>query len=91
VTVKGPVDPVTGMVMDLVVLKAVMAEVFELVDHRNLDLDVPFFSNTVSTTENVVIFIWQQIAQRIENPKLLHKVTVFETPKNKFVYRGETS
>lgn len=49
VTVRGPTDPATGMVMNLADLKRHIDEaVMERLDHRNLDKDVPFFASTVS-------------------------------------------
>lgn len=49
VTVKGPVDSKTGMVMNIVDLKNYMdAVIFKKLDHKNLDKDVSFFANTVS-------------------------------------------
>ena len=53
---KGSVDPKTGMVANISVLKAVFAYILESVDHRNLDVDVPFFKSHVSTTENFCIY-----------------------------------
>ena len=43
------VDPVTGMVINLTDLKAVMKQVIEQVDHKHLDVDVPYFKDHVST------------------------------------------
>lgn len=43
VTLKGTVDTVTGMVYNLALLKKEMAAVLELVDHKNLDLDLDYF------------------------------------------------
>lgn len=49
VTVRGPCDPVTGMVLNLTDLKRYIdAAVMERLDHKNLDKDVPYFANVVS-------------------------------------------
>lgn len=49
VTVKGPVNPKTGMVMNLTDLKQYMAAaIMKPLDHKNLDKDVPHFKNVVS-------------------------------------------
>ena len=59
VTIKGPIDEKTGMVMNLSDLKIYMEEsIMKVMDHKNLDKDVPYFNNLVSTTENVAVFIW---------------------------------
>ena len=45
VTVKGSIDPLTGMVINITDLKKIMREaIMEQLDHKNIDLDVPYFS-----------------------------------------------
>ena len=97
-TVRAPLDPESGMVMDLRVLKRALASVLEEVDHRHLDIDVPFFrgesvgsvwSGHVSTSENLAVFIWQRLRTALPQPSLLYEVRLHETDKNVFVYRGE--
>jgi len=91
VTLRGAVHAVTGMLFDLSHLKRIMGDVIAMMDHRNLDKDVGYFiqMGIVSTTENVAVFIWKEMATRLDRDRaLLHKVTVWETEKNKFVYRG---
>ncbi|XP_052758330.1 6-pyruvoyl tetrahydrobiopterin synthase [Galleria mellonella] len=89
VTVKGPVDPQTGMVMNVHDLKQYMqVAIMEPLDHKNLDQDVPYFKAVVSTTENLAIFIWDQLQKIMDKPQLLHEVKILETEKNHVVYRG---
>ncbi|XP_017943939.2 6-pyruvoyl tetrahydrobiopterin synthase [Manacus vitellinus] len=89
VTVRGQIDPVSGMVMNLTDLKEYMQEaIMEPLDHKNLDKDVPYFAEVVSTTENVAVFIWEGL-QRLLPPGILHKVKVHETEQNVVVYKGE--
>ncbi|XP_055509699.1 6-pyruvoyl tetrahydrobiopterin synthase isoform X1 [Leucoraja erinacea] len=89
VTVCGEVNPVTGMVMNITELKEHMQEVImKQLDHKNLDKDVPFFANNVSTAENIAIYIWENL-QTLLPPKLLYEVKVYETDKNIVVYHGE--
>uniref|UniRef100_A0A2R8ML94 6-pyruvoyl tetrahydrobiopterin synthase n=1 Tax=Callithrix jacchus TaxID=9483 RepID=A0A2R8ML94_CALJA len=62
VTVHGQIDPATGMVMNLTDLKKHMEEaIMQPLDHKNLDLDVPYFADVVSTTENVAVYIWDNL------------------------------
>lgn len=90
VTVRGPIDEKTGMVMNLADLKQSMEQcIMKVMDHKNLDKDVAHFRNVVSTTENVAVFIWDSLSVQLSNPSLLHEVKVFETEKNIMVYRGE--
>ena len=60
-------------------------------DHKNLDLDVPWFRDGghVSTTENVTLFIWNGIVERLPQNVALHEIKVWETNKNIVIYRGE--
>mmetsp|Transcript_21845 Transcript_21845/g.36158 ORF Transcript_21845/g.36158 Transcript_21845/m.36158 type:complete len:144 (-) Transcript_21845:371-802(-) len=89
VTVRGPVDSKTGMVMNLVDLKEAMRKAFmEPMDHKNLDRDVPAFKNLVSTTENLCIVIWQNLLPLLPRG-LLHEVRVWETENNMAYYRGD--
>lgn len=90
VTVKGPIDEKTGMVMNLTDLKQYMdVSIMQTMDHKNLDKDVPHFQNRVSTTENVAVFIWNSLAALFPDPGLLYKVEVKETDKNIMIYKGE--
>ncbi|KAM8816091.1 6-pyruvoyl tetrahydrobiopterin synthase isoform 1-T1 [Rhynchonycteris naso] len=97
VTVRGEVhaefiyviDPVTGMVMNLTDLKGYLEEaIMKPLDHKNLDLDVPYFADTVSTTENVAVYIWENL-QKLLPEGILYKVKVYETDSNIVVYKGE--
>ena len=63
--------------------------IMDTMDHKNLDLDVEYFYDVVSTTENVAIFIWEQMQKLLPDPKLLFEVKVDETDKNTVYYRGE--
>ena len=91
VTVRGPVDEKTGMVMNLVELKDLMDQaIMQVMDHKNLDKDVPYFASVVSTTENVAVFIWESLAALLGNRhRLLYQVKIFETDKNIMIYKGE--
>lgn len=90
VLLKGQVDAVTGMVMNLVELKQIMHKaVLEPLDHKNLDKDVEWFRDRVSTTENLAIYCWQRLTDLLSPPGLLHEVRVHETENNVVIYRGE--
>nr|XP_033784630.1 6-pyruvoyl tetrahydrobiopterin synthase [Geotrypetes seraphini] len=88
VTLQGKVDPITGMVMNLTDLKQYMEKaIMEPLDHKNLDKDVPYFANVVSTVENVAVFVWKSL-QKYLPPGLLYKVKIDETDSNSVVYMG---
>ncbi len=89
VTVKGNVNPETGFVMNMRDLSMVINEqVIKHIDHKNLNLDVPFLQGIMPSTENVAKAIWDQMAPHIEGG-ILHCVKLQET-ENIFVeYYGE--
>ncbi|RZF40605.1 hypothetical protein LSTR_LSTR007488 [Laodelphax striatellus] len=90
ITLRGPVTRETGMVMNINDLKNYMdAAIHKPMDHKNLDRDVPYFENIVSTTENVAIFIWNNLKREMPDPSILYEVKIFETDKNVVLYRGE--
>ena len=90
-TVRGPLDPKTGMVMNIADLKVVMNKAFmETLDHKNLDKDVPYFKDCVSTAENIAVYIWNRMQEGLPQG-LLYEVKLHETEKNIVVYRGETA
>jgi 6-pyruvoyltetrahydropterin/6-carboxytetrahydropterin synthase len=89
VTVRGPVDPTTGYVIDLAKLKAIVhREVIEKVDHRNLNLEVDFMQGRIPTTENVVVAMWSVLAPAIA-PATLARLRLWETMNNSAEYSGE--
>jgi 6-pyruvoyltetrahydropterin/6-carboxytetrahydropterin synthase len=89
VTVRGEVDPKTGMVMNLADLKGAIAETIEAeVDHRYLNLDCPSFKGINPTTENLAMICWKLLSSKL--PKgLLYEVKLHETENNVAIYRGE--
>lgn len=89
VTIEGEPDPVTGFVFDLGVLKQILQEhVMAVVDHKNLNLDVPFMEGVLTSTENFAVGIWNQIEPHIHGGTLT-LVRLVETENNMVEYRGE--
>jgi 6-pyruvoyltetrahydropterin/6-carboxytetrahydropterin synthase len=90
VTVEGPVDAETGFVMDLKALRALVEErVIDQVDHRNLNLDVPWLAGVNPTTENLVVGIWRQVVDGLPEGVRLLRLVLWETPRNYVEYTGE--
>jgi len=82
VDVTGDVDQTTGIVIDLKVLKDIIRdEIEEVLDHKNLNLDIPYFKKVIPTAENICIFIWDIMRKKISNDKDI-SVTLYETPRN---------
>lgn len=89
VSVRGRIDPETGMVIDLKRLKDIMRErVIDLVDHTNLNEDVDFLRDVIPTAENLARSFWQRLASSIPNGEL-YEVALEETERNSVRYRGE--
>lgn len=88
VAVTGPINPETGFVMDLKVLKKLIKqEIEERLDHKNLNLEVEAFKDINPTAENISVYIWNQLRPHI-NQNLKLAVTLYETPRNYVTYKG---
>ncbi|MGH7582221.1 MAG: 6-pyruvoyl trahydropterin synthase family protein [Gemmatimonadales bacterium] len=86
--VEGDINEDTGYVLDVAVLKALFdRHVDSQLDHRNLNLDVPWFAARLPSAENVARFIWEQLVDRIPAGRLAC-VRLWETPRNYVEYRG---
>lgn len=77
VTTAGEVDRQTGMVVNLYNLKQVLKQVLEEFDHKHLNLDTPYFKQTIPTTENVARVLWRILSARPEIGTL-KRVRLFE-------------
>lgn len=89
VMVEGDIDPETGYVLDVAVLKQIVEDrVIAGLDHRNLNLDVPWFAEHLPSAENIAVYIWNQLIDRIPRGRL-RRVRLWETPRNWVDYEGE--
>lgn len=84
VTIKGDIDPRTGMIADLVAFqKAVDDHVVEPFDHTFLNKDIPYFAKVVPTAENIAVHIRDLLEQPIAQiGAKLHKIKLIESPNN---------
>jgi 6-pyruvoyltetrahydropterin/6-carboxytetrahydropterin synthase len=88
ICVEGEIDADSGYVIDVGVIKQLFDEhVHAHLDHRNLNLDVPWFATRLASTENVARYIWEQLAPRIPRGQLAC-IRLWETPRNYVEYRG---
>ena len=89
VSVRGEINPDTGMVIDLKKLKYIIRErIIDHVDHSNLNEDVDFLRGMIPTAENLARAFWQRLAPAIPEGSL-YEIVLEETEKNSVVYRGE--
>ena len=93
VSLEGHPDPVTGMVLDLKVLKEILnREIVEPYDHRFLNYEVVPFDHVVPTTENIAQDIWRRLEPRLKGEgHRPHAVRVYETPDLYVDYFGEAA
>ena len=91
VTVKGQHDPETGFVVDLKALSDLLrVHITDQVDHKNLNLDVPFMAGLMASTENLAIAFWQILERELPSitQAQLHCIKLYETPRNFVEYYG---
>ena len=88
VSVTGEIDPETGYVIDVKILKDfIKTEIEDAFDHKNLNVDVLEFKNLNPTAENIVVVIYNKLKAVLDS-NLELEVTLFETPRNFVSYAG---
>ena len=90
VTVKGTPNPDTGFLFDLKKLKVlIVKEVTDHLDHKNLNLDVPFLEGVLPSIENIAMAIWDRLDPHIKSDTCsLHSIKLYETQNNYVEYFG---
>jgi 6-pyruvoyltetrahydropterin/6-carboxytetrahydropterin synthase len=89
VSVRGPIDPATGYVVDLGALRDVVErDVIDKTDHRNFNIDVDYMQGIIPTTENIIVAMWAIIAPAVQ-PATLVRLRLWETENNYAEYEGE--
>ena len=85
-SVTGEIDPETGYVIDVKILKDIIkSEVENAFDHKNLNVEVPEFQNLNPTAENIAVVIYNKIKAKLD-AKFHLEVTLYETPRNFVTY-----
>ena len=88
VSMTGPVNPETGWLADLQhVNKVVKSNVVNILDHSQIEQDIPWFKGKQPSSEVLVVWIWQQIVKNLEGAKL-YKIRLVETPTIHTDYYG---
>jgi 6-pyruvoyltetrahydropterin/6-carboxytetrahydropterin synthase len=89
VWIEGQVDPETGYLIDLKIVKELIGkEVQDRFDHRNLNLDCPEFENLNPTAENIAIVIWNLLRAKLDS-KFGLSIKLWETQNNIIEYDGK--
>ena len=82
VTVCGTTDEQSGFLLDLQWLnKIVSRKLIKVLDHSQIDEDIPWFENRQPSTENLVVFIWDTLCPYFKDTNSsLFKIYLRETP-----------
>ncbi len=88
VHITGDIDPETGYVMDMKILKnLIKIEVEDKMDHKNLNEEVPEFFDKIPTAENIIVVIYDLLKPKLD-PSHELSITLYETPRNYVSYSG---
>lgn len=90
ITVKGEINPQTGFVIDLKDLKTIVrTHITDVLDHKNINLDVDFMKSKMASTEVLAVAIFEQLQSHIQTLGAeLHSVKLYETENNFVEYFG---
>lgn len=90
VTIKGEINPDTGFLFDAKKLSSLVKDhVLDLLDHKNLNVEVEFLKDKMCTTENLAKGIWQQLDPYLPGEVQLHCIKLYETPRIYVEYFGD--
>ena len=89
VAVTGEIDPDTGYVFDLGILKRLIrSEIEDAFDHKNLNIQVEEFKTLNPTAENICVVSYNKLRKHLPSSLDL-EITLYETPRNFVKYSGE--
>ncbi|HTR79881.1 MAG TPA: 6-carboxytetrahydropterin synthase [Gemmatimonadaceae bacterium] len=88
ISVEGEIDPDTGYVLDIQHIKDVAWQcLVSHLDHKNLNVDVPWFASLNPTAENIAVVCWQVLEPALK-PARLKQIRLWETERNYVDYYG---
>jgi 6-pyruvoyltetrahydropterin/6-carboxytetrahydropterin synthase len=87
VIVEGEVNPETGYLIDMKDLKSILHhKVIAEVDHKHLNIEVPWLENTIPSAENLARVFFERVAKELPGNVILAAITVHETNQNSATY-----
>ena len=90
VTIAGKPSDDNGFVFDVKKLSVIIKEhVTDVLDHKNLNLDVAFMQGKICSIENLIVGIWNQLTPHLPKEVKLHSLKLYETPRIYVEYYGE--
>ena len=88
ILVEGEIDPATGYVLDINRLTDIVGRcLLRHLDHKNLNLDVPWFRDLIPTAENIAVMCWRVLEPAVA-PATLRRIRLWETERNYVDYDG---
>ena len=89
ITVKGKIDSDSGFIIDIKGLNKVVSKyIINIFDHSQIEKDISWFKNKQPSTENMVVFMWNEIVDKIPSKAVLHCIKLRETPTIYSEYYG---
>lgn len=89
ITLKGQINPGSGFIADIKELNDVINKyVIDKFDHSQIEKDIDWFKQNQPSTENMVLYIWNSIIDKIPSNAILHCVKLRETPTIYSEYYG---
>lgn len=91
VTIKGEINPQTGFLMNLKELSQIIkTHIIESIDHKNMNLEVPYMKGIMPSTENLAVAIWNELEKHLAPYQVqMHCVRIEETENNFVEYYGK--
>jgi len=81
ITVKGTINNDSGFIVDIKKLNKIAFEyIIDIFDHSQIEKDINWFKDKQPSTENMLIFMWNEIVDRIPSGAILHCIKLRETP-----------
>jgi 6-pyruvoyltetrahydropterin/6-carboxytetrahydropterin synthase len=89
ITISGEINTDSGFIVNLQKLNNIVQEnVISIMDHSQIEKDIDWFENRQPSTENMVVFIWERLVDKIPSPAKLHSIKLQETPTISTTYFG---
>ena len=80
ITISGPIDDESGFIINLKYLNDIVnKKIIDILDHSDINNDIEWFKTRQPSTENLVVFMWNQIVDEIKYPAKLHSIKLNET------------
>ena len=81
ITVKGQINDDSGFIINIKELNKIVSKyIIDIFDHSQIDKDIDWFKNKQPSTENMIVFMWNEIVDKIPSKAILHCIILRETP-----------